>query len=160
MSASGVAAQRGTVTRRPPWAVVALALTILLAIALAVSAILASRASTGAGTSVSPITPPARIHASPAKSTAPMAAYRDVVADLKAAESRHDFAAQARFGNELKAILTTQTIGLIRQEHARLESYLATARAHHEYHAASMINQRISALCGPKTVRAQLDFCN
>jgi hypothetical protein len=160
MSALGVAAERGAVTRRPPWAVVALALTFILAIALAVGATLAGRASTGAGTSVSPITPAARSHASPAKSTAPMTAYRDLVANLKAAERRHDLAAQARFGSQLKAILTAQTIGLIRHEHARLESYLATAKANREYHAASMINQRISVLCGPKTVRAQLDFCN
>ena len=95
-----------------------------------------------------------------APATASLAAYRQLVASMKVAESSRDLAARYRFDKQLKAMLTANTIGAIYQEHARLTSSLATAKANREYHAVSMINQRIAAICGPKAVKAQLDFCN
>jgi hypothetical protein len=147
-----------------PMAMTALALVVGLASGLAVGAAIAPRTSTQASVSTAPITPPARTHAArpvaAAKAVAPMAAYRQLVANIQAAERRSDFAAQARFASQLSAMLTAQTIGTIYQQHVRLEASLATAKANEEYHAVSMINRRIAALCGTDTVKAQLEFCN
>ena len=160
MSAVRVTAQRGTVWPRLPWAFAALALTVGLVVGLAVGTTMATRTTTQGAISALPVTLPARTHAGPMRSTAPMAAYRQLVANIRVAESRHDFAARFRFTNQLSAMLTAQTIGSIYQEHALLASYLAAAKANGEHHAVSRINQRIAAICGPKAVKARLDFCN
>ena len=158
MSALRVAAQPGNVLPRMPGAMMALALTVGLAFGLVAGAALAARTTTS--NSVPPVTSAARTHAAAAPAAAPMAAYRQLVADIKVAERRHDFAAQYRFSNELSAMLTAHTIGTIYKEYARLQSSIAAAKADEEYHLASRLSQRLIAICGTNTVKAQLAFCN
>lgn len=142
-------------------AVTAIALIVGLGFGLAVGANLgAAGTRTAPGNAVSgpPTALASRTHA--AAAPAPMASYRQLVANLKAAESRHDYAAQARFSSELSKMLTAQTIGSVYQARTQLLASLATAKAHHDYHAAARINLRLAGLCGSKTVKAKLDFCN
>lgn len=164
MSALRVAAHPGIAWPRMPMAMTALALVIGLASGLTVGVSMAARTTTQASTAAGPVTPPARTHArrpaAAAPAAAPMTAYRQLVANIKAAESRDDFVAQARFASQLSGMLTASTIGTIYQQHAGLQASRETAKANKEYHAVSMINQRIAAICGTDTVKAQLDFCN
>jgi hypothetical protein len=142
----------------------ALALTVGLAFGLVVGATMAARTTTQAAISGPPVTSEARAHAAAARAQAlapaPMTAYRQLVANIKVAESRSDFAMQDRFANELSAMLSAQTIGSIYLEHARLESSLAAAKADREYHLASRLSRQLAAICGSETVKAQLEFCN
>ena len=166
MSALRVAAQPGTAWPKMPGALMALALTVGLTFGLVVGATMAARTTTQTAISGSPITSQARAHAASARARAlasapaPMAAYRQLVANIKSAESRSDFAMQYRFANQLSAMLTAQTIGSIYLEHARLQSGIEAAKANREYHLASRLSQRMAAICGANTVKAQLDFCN
>ena len=164
MSALRVAAQPGFAWPRMPVAMTALALIVGLTSGLVVGVSMATRTTTQASTAAAPVTPAARTHAgrpaAPAPAVAPMTAYRQLVANIKAAEARDDFAAQARFASQLSGMLTAQTIGTIYQQHAGLQASLETAKANKEYHAVSMINQRIAAICGTDTVKAELAFCN
>ena len=160
MSALRVAAQPGTVWPKLPGAVMALTLTAGLAIGLAVGGTMAARTGTQSAVTVGPVTPPARTHAAKAPTVAPMASFRQVVSNLKAAESRHDFAAQARFGDQLKTMLTAEMIGKVYQEQARLDLNLEAAMANHEYRAAARASRLLGELCGAQAVKNQLAFCN
>jgi hypothetical protein len=93
----------------------------------------------------------------PAVAVDPMENYARIVAGLSAAESRHDFAAKARFENQLESALTAETIGLIYQRHEQLMA--ARAESGRDSHAA-LITRELAKLCGPAAVKAQLDFCN
>jgi hypothetical protein len=95
--------------------------------------------------------------AAAAAAEASFANYSRIVAGISVAESRHDFAAKARFTSQLDAALTPQTIGLVYQEHERLVQALASADRDS---LAAMITRDIAALCGPATVKASLSFCN
>jgi len=134
--------------------VMALALAIAVGVALG-AAYARSNAQPAAAT-----TPIVRHHNvfPPAAAKAPtISDYRTLVANLAAAEDRHDFQAQFRFGNQLDRILTPGMIGYVYQEHARLVAALgATDRDSH----AALITREIAKLCGPAAVKAQLDFCN
>lgn len=162
MSALRVAAQPGTVWPKMPGAFMAAALAVGLAVGVAVGATMTARTATQASNTAQVTTPPARTHSArtPALALAPMTAYRQLVANIRAAESRHDFAMQHRFGTQLKAMLTAETIGTIYQDRARLLAGLETATANRDYHAASRFSRQLAAICGTKTVKAQLDFCN
>jgi hypothetical protein len=161
MSALGVAAQPGTVWPRMPGAFLGIALAVGLGVGLAAGATMAVRTTTQTAMSAPPVTPAARTHAGAAPvALAPMTAYRQLVADIKVAESRRDFAAQYRFASQLKTMLTAETIGSIYQEHARLLAGLATAKANGNYHTASRFDRQLGAICGASIVKARLDFCN
>jgi len=97
--------------------------------------------------------------AAAARAEASLANYASVVAGISVAESRHDFAAKARFSSELEAALTPQTIGLVYQEHARLQLALDEAKATGNGYAMFRITQDLDALCGPAAVKASLSFC-
>jgi hypothetical protein len=160
MSALRVAAQPGTVWPRMPGAFMGTALAVGLAIGLAAGATMAVRTSTQTAISAPPVTPAARTHAGAVPvAVAPMTAYRQLVADIKVAEKQRDYAAQYRFSNQLKVMLTAETIGSIYQDHARLLTGLATAKANGDYHAASRFSRQLAAICGTNTVKAQLNFC-
>ncbi len=164
MSALRVAARPGTAWPKMPGALMALTLTVGLAFGLVVGTTMAVRTTTQTAISGPPITSAARANAAAARARAlapaPMAAYRQLVANIKSAESRSDFAMRSRFANQLSAMLTAQTIGSIYLEHARLQSSIEAAKANQEYHLASRLSQRMAAICGTNTVKAQLDFCN
>ena len=160
MSALRVATQPRAVWPKMPWAGLAVALTIGLAIGLTVGATMLARTSAQTAISAPRVTPAARSHAGPAAVVSSMTSYRQVVAALKVAEGRHDFAAQSRFGNQLKAMLTAETIGSVYQEHARLQAGLATAQANRDYRTASRFTRQLAAICGADAVKDQLAFCN
>jgi hypothetical protein len=94
--------------------------------------------------------------AAAAAAEASFANYSRIVAGISVAESRHDFATKARFESQLEAALTAETIGLIYQEHARLEQALANADRDS---LAALITRDLAALCGPAAVKASLSFC-
>ena len=88
---------------------------------------------------------------------APMATYRQLVANLAAAEARHDFAAESRFQTQLDQMLTPSLIGKIYQERERLMAALAASDR--DSHAA-LITRELRGLCGATAVKAELEFCN
>jgi hypothetical protein len=143
---------------RIPFGFVALALMLAVGIGVVVGA--NAFATAARQTAVAPITPPARIHAAPLAGTSRptmIVTYRQVVANLAAAEERHDFAAQARFESQLDELMTPAVIGKIYQERERLLAALAASDR--DSHAA-LITREIAKLCGPAAVKAQLTFCN
>ena len=91
---------------------------------------------------VGPMAPKATI----AASATVLANYTQVVANLKAAESRHDFAAKARFERELTATLTAEAIGLVYQERTHLLESLADAKATGQGYAIWRIGEELKAL--------------
>ena len=165
MTAANVATapQVGRAWGRGPF--VAMVLVVGLVAGVAIGA-LAARATTSEATTptigvtthqprVASMAP--RAAAAAARAEASLANYARLVAAISVAESRHDFAAKARFSSQLKAALTPQTIGLVYQEHARLMQALATADRDS---LAALITRDIAALCGPAEVKASLSFCN
>jgi hypothetical protein len=149
-----------------PMAGTAMALVLGLVIGMAASSMMTARSATQTVITAAPVTPAARTHAAAPRAAtgvapvAPMAAYRQLVADLKAAERGHDYSLRYALADQMSRMLTAQMIGSIYVEHARLVSGLAAAKANREYHAASRYSQQLAALCGSETVKAQLDFCN
>jgi hypothetical protein len=137
---------------------------VALAVALAVgigAVVGANVVKTSPQAAVTQSTTSVRPHAgTPAVKPAPMAAYRQVVANLAAAESRHDFAAKYRFEQQLDKLLTPVVIGTIYQQRDQLRADLETAVEYHDSHAQAMFSNRLGKLCGAATVRAKLDFCN
>ena len=154
MSSATVAAPRGfTMPRIPLWFVVLALMIAVVAGVAAGSAIARSAAPTVADTSA-----PVRHHnIFPAAKAPTITDYRSLVANLAAAEERHDSQAAYRFGNQLDRILTPGMIGYVYQEHARLVAALGSSDR--DSHAA-LITREIAKLCGPAAVKAQLDFCN
>jgi hypothetical protein len=144
----------------------AIALTFGLVAGIAVGA-LALRPATAstqaaAPAAVAPTTHQAKVGPMANSAAAPdaLASYRQVVAGLQAAESRHDFAAKYRFERQLRATLTADVIGSVYQERSRLLKSLASAAANGGGYIEWRIAQDLRALCGPAAVKAQLDFCN
>ena len=85
-----------------------------------------------------------------------MARYRELVADLAAAEDQAAYREQAIFRGQLDSLLTPQLIGQIYQEHARLlAARAATPRDSH----AGRLTVQLMALCGSDAVKARLTFC-
>jgi hypothetical protein len=108
---------------------------------------------------VGPKAAAAAARAAAAKSERALVNYTQVVANVQAAESRHDFAAKFRFERQLRAMLTPQTIGLVYQERSHLMDSLAEAKATGNGYGIWRIKQELDALCGPAAVKAQLSFC-
>ena len=163
MTAANVATapQVGRTWGRGPFVAMVLVVGLVAGVAIGALAVRATTAEAvvadvGVTTSQPRVGPMAGTRA-PAAAVEPMANYARIVAGLSAAESRHDFAAKARFESQLESALTAETIGLIYQKHERLMAALADADR--DSHAA-LITRELAKLCGPAAVKAQLDFCN
>jgi hypothetical protein len=89
-----------------------------------------------------------------------LVAYRSLVANIQVAEKQHDRRALIRFGNQMHALLTAETVGSIYLAREQLQSDLAVARAQGDNHAAAMVNNQLAKLCGTKASQAYLEFCN
>jgi hypothetical protein len=145
----------------------AIALTIGLVAGLAVGALAlrpAATATQAVAPRVAPTTYQAHVgpmagHPAAAPAQSPLVNYTRVVANVKAAESRHDFAARYRFERQLRATLTAQTIGLVYQERSRLMERLAEAKSTGNGYAVYRIGDDLDALCGPAAVKSLLTFC-
>ena len=98
--------------------------------------------------------------AAQAATTSGLAAYRNLVANIQTAESNHDRRALIRFGSQMHALLTAETIGSIYLEREQLQSDLAVAKAQGDHHAAALISTQLAKLCGTKASQAYLEFCN
>jgi len=142
--------------RIPLWFV---ALALVLAVVAGVAA--GSAIARSAAPNVADTSAPVRHHAafSGAVGARPttIVQYRQLVANLSAAEARHDAAGAFRFESQLDQLLTPEAMGTIYAEHARLMAALGSANR--DSHAA-LITREIAKLCGPASVKAQLDFCN
>ena len=166
MTAANVATtpQVGRTWGRGPFVAMALVVTLVAGVAigaLAVRAATSTQAATpaiGETTYQPPVGPMAGSAAAPAVD--PMSNYARIVAGLSVAESRHDFAAKARFASQLETALTAETIGLIYQERARLLHALEEAHANGSGYGIYRITQDLNGLCGPAAVKASLTFCN
>lgn len=95
-----------------------------------------------------------------AATTNGLAAYRSLVANIQVAENNHDRRALIRFGSQMHALLTAETIGSIYLDRAQLKSDLAVAKAQGDNRAVAMISNQLANLCGTKASQAYLDFCN
>jgi hypothetical protein len=163
MSTLPVAAQPGRAAPRTSMVIVVLALVAAALIGAAVGAAISVNRATAPTTAVTtsvqhPVPlPPGAIAA---KQQAPMARYRQVVADLAAAARRHDYAQQYLLGRQLDAILTPAVIGAVYQEHARLAASLEIAFERHDTHGRALISRQLAKICGPAPVKSRLDFCN
>ena len=89
-----------------------------------------------------------------------IAAYRNLVANIQVAESNHDRRALIRFGSQMHALLTAETIGSIYLAREQLQSDLAVAKAQNDHRAVAMISNQLAKLCGTKASKAYLEFCN
>jgi hypothetical protein len=154
MSSATAAARPGFAMPRMPMWFVALALLVAVVVgAIAGAAMVRSTAQPAAAT-----TPIVRHHSVfPAAKAPTIGDYRALVANLAAAEDRHDFQAQYRFKQQLDRILTPGMIGYVYEKHAQLVAALGSADR--DSHAA-LISREIAELCGPAAVKAQLEFCN
>jgi hypothetical protein len=145
----------------------AVALSVGLMAGIAIGA-LALRPATATGPAAAPVT----VSQTTSHPTGPMARgaalapttnllkdYVQVVANIKAAESRHDFAAKSRFESQLADALTPRTIGVIYQEHARWLKALEQAQATGNGYEIFRTTEALNALCGTDAVKAQLSFC-
>jgi hypothetical protein len=89
-----------------------------------------------------------------------LAAYRSLVANIQVAEKNHDRRALIRFGSQMHALLTAETIGSIYLEREQLQSDLAVAKAQGDHRAVAMISNQLAKLCGTKASKSYLEFCN
>ena len=155
MSSIPVAARSGSGMPRVPLAFVAVALLL----AIGVGVVVGARAFATTAPVIADTSAPVKHHSGtpPAPRVAPMTEYRQVVANLAAAEARHDFAAQHRFESQLDKLLTPQLIGTIYQQREQLLA--ALAESDRDSHAA-LITRELGKLCGAAAVKAQLAFCN
>jgi hypothetical protein len=156
MSSLPVAARPGSAMPRIPLAFVVVALLL----AVGAGAILGARAFSTTAPAVADTSAPVKHHsgtpAAAARATT-IGDYRQLVANLAAAEQRHDFAAKARFEGQLDKMLTPALIGKVYQERQRLLAALAaTGRDSH----AALITRELQGLCGASAVKAELEFCN
>ena len=131
---------------------------VALLLSVGVGVFVGARAFATSTAVVADTSAPVKHHSgTPAARVAPMADYRQLVANLAAAEQRHDFAAKARFESQLDKALTPALIGKIYQERERLMAALAAADR--DSHAA-LITRELRGLCGAEAVKAELEFCN
>jgi hypothetical protein len=159
MSSASVVARQGSALPRVPLGFVAIAIALAVGIGAVVGANVVR--TSPQQPAVAQTTTPVKHHpGTPAGKPAPMVAYRQVVANLAAAEARHDFAAKYRFEQQLDKLLTPAVIGTIYQQRNQLRADLETASEYHDSHAQAMFSYRLGKLCGAAAVRAKLDFCN
>ena len=142
----------------------AVALSVGLVAGIAIGAV-ALRPATATGPAAAPISqttsqPRVGPMARPASSEASlMANYVQIASNINMAESRHDFAAKARFEGKLAAALTPRTIGVVYQEHARWMKALEAAQATGNGYEIFRVTEALNALCGTDAAKAQLTFC-
>ena len=154
MSSATAAARPGFAMPRMPMWFVALALLVAVSVGAIAGAAMARSTAQPAPASTGIV----RHHnAFPAANAPTIGDYRALVANLAAAEERHDYEAQYRFGQQLDRILTPGMIGYVYQKHAELVA--ALGKSDRDSHAA-LITREIAKLCGPAAVKAQLVFCN
>jgi cation transporter-like permease len=89
-----------------------------------------------------------------------LVAYHSLVANIQVAESQHDRRALIRFGSQMHALLTAETIGSIYLEREQLQSDLAAAEAQGDIRSIARIGSQLDKLCGTKASQAYLEFCN
>ena len=160
MSSLPVAAQQGRATPRMSLVIVVFALLAAAVIGAAVgAAISANRATTQTTAVTTSVQHPVSLPAGAIavwQQAPPMTRYRQLVADLAAAEDQGAYREEAIFRGQLDSLLTPQLIGQIYQEHERLlEARVATGRDSH----AGLITRQLMALCGADGVKARLSFC-
>jgi hypothetical protein len=161
MSALGVATQPSALRFRPQGPIAGMALVVGLAAGVLLGAV-------GMRPTTVPAVPaqvpaahgPDAADAAKAATTSGLAAYHNLVGNIQAAESRHDRRALIRFGSQMHALLTAETIGSIYLERAQLQSDLAVAKAQGDNRAVAMISNQLKKLCGTKASQAYLEFCN
>ena len=164
MSALGVATQPSALRFRPQGPIAGMA----LAAGLAAGVLLGAIGMRPAAVPAAPAQVPA-VHgpdaadaakAAAAATTSGLAAYRSLVANIQTAENNHDRRALIRFGSQMHALLTAETIGSIYLEREQLQSDLAVAKAQGDHRAVAMISNQLAKLCGTKASQAYLEFCN
>jgi hypothetical protein len=160
MSSLPVAAQPGRAAPRLSLVVVILALVVAGLAGAALGAVIAANRTAAA---VPPVatTPSVKHHSAtpPVTATSRLVEYRQIVANVAAAEQRHDYAAKARYASQLDEMMTPQMIGAIYQERARLLAGLEVSVERRDTHSRALIARQIRSLCAD-TAKAQLDFCN
>src|SRR5262245_6588639 len=159
MSSATVVARQGSALPRVPLGLVAIAVALAVGIGVVLGANVIAKSSPQQP-AFTQVSTPKHHPGTPAARPVPMAAYRQVVSNLAAAEARHDFAAKYRFEQQLDKLLTPVVIGTIYQQREQLRDNLATAIEFHDTHAQAMFNNQLSKICGSATVQIKLDFCN
>jgi hypothetical protein len=161
MDAIGVAARPGFGRIRIVSAVTGAAIALSLVVGLIIAVPVVRQAAAPAVPHVT-VTPAARVHAGTGSITATsgLAAYEGLVQNIAAAETWNDHRALIRYSGKLNAMLDGATLGVVAEEHARLEAALAAAWETGDNTKARSIAQQLDALCGTKTVKAYLAFCN
>ena len=166
MTAASVATapQVGRTWGRGPFVAMVLVVGLVAGVAIGALAVRAATTTEASSPAISVTTSQPQVGPmagtrAPAAAVDPMTNYARVVAGLSVAESRHDFAAKAQFESQLDAALTAETIGVIYQEHSRLQLALDEALATGNGYAMFRITQELEGLCGPAAVKASLSFC-
>jgi hypothetical protein len=163
MSSLPVAARPATGLPRIPLGFVMLVVALAVIVGVAIGANAFAKASLST-TATNPTAAQAAARHQPLPGTAALApalaSYRQIAANLAAAEERHDFAAQFRFSRQLDGALTPAVLGALYTEHAQLVANLEASVERHDTHSRALISSQLSQLCGPAAVKAQLDFCN
>jgi hypothetical protein len=164
MTALGVATRPSALRFRPQGPIAGMA----LAAGLAAGVLLGAIGMRPAAVPASPAQVPAAhgpdaadaAKAAEAATASGLAAYHNLVANIQTAESNHDRRALIRFGSQMHALLTAETIGSIYLEREQLQSDLAVAKAQGDNRAVAMISNQLKTLCGTKASQAFLEFCN
>jgi hypothetical protein len=158
MSAATIAARPSAALPRVPFGLVALALVFAVGIGTAIGANAfrptAAPAPLEAGNNIKHHS---AFPAAPAARSSAMAEYRQIVANLAAAEERHDYAALAGFRKQLDRVLTSEVVGALYLKHERLSAQLAASGRDAR---AATIARELQTMCDAKAVKAKLDFCN
>ena len=164
MTALGVATQPSALRFRPQGPIAGMALVVAMAAGVFLGAVGMRPAAVPAAPAQVPAVhgPDAAdaAKAAAAATTSGLAAYRSLVANIQTAESNHDRRALIRFGSQMHALLTAETIGSIYLEREQLQSDLAVAKAQGDHRAVAMISNQLAKLCGTKASQAYLEFCN
>ena len=161
MSALGVATQPSALRFRTQGPITGMVLAAGLAAGVLLGAIgMRPAAVPAAPAQVPAVHGPDAAKAADAATTSGLAAYHNLVANIQTAESNHDRRALLRFGSQMHALLTAETIGSIYLEREQLQSDLAVAKAQADHRAVAMISNQLAKLCGTKASQAYLEFCN
>jgi hypothetical protein len=164
MTALGVATQPSALRFRPQGPIAGMALAAGLAAGVLLGAIgMRPAAVPAAPAQVPAVHGPDAADAAKAANAATasgLAAYHNLVANIQTAEGNHDRRALIRFGSQMHALLTAETIGSIYLEREQLQSDLAVAKAQGDHRAVAMISNQLAKLCGTKASQAYLEFCN
>jgi hypothetical protein len=160
MSSLPVAAQRRA-SPRLPLGLVALVVVLAIGAGAFVGAMaITNRAAPAPSVATSTVKHRSAVPPAAAATASRMAVYQQLVANLAAARSAHDFKSVYRIDRALDAALTPATIGLVYQEHQRLAANLEAAYQRHDMRAQALISLQVQALCGQPEIMSRLKFCN